>query len=385
MKSKEDFENHSLWPLVEELRRDEGISELPLDTRQYLRYLLEHLDKRRKVTNHYFVRRGSLDELRNHLEDIRNWIPSYVDAIDSAIDDCMRIISSEWPANNGRAITDIVESVRDSYLEETESRLEEARSEADKVSELKRQFEVAKDEIESRIEELRELFENAVDETKTNLDEQRESLSSKFESEVDERAGLAEEKLDSIEQEFTQSLQRIKGETEGILEEVKNTANAISGTAMTTDYAKYAKDKEIAVWIYDVLAILFAVAGIALVGFALTGLQVDATSASVFKLAVSVASFTVSGFLFKRGTSNQREAKAARRTELTLREYSPFIANLSDDEKRGITNGIAERIFIKGEIGDRDDKTVSNALLDRGLTDKQIASLAELFKLISKE
>ena len=154
---------------------------------------------------------------------------------------------------------------------------------------------------------------------------------------------------------------------------------------MTTDYAKYAKDKEKAVWVYDISAILFAVIGIGLVAFALAGLHADETSASVFKLAVSVASFTVSGFLFKRGTYNQREAKAARRTELTLREYRPFIANLSEEDKRDITYKIADRIFIKGEIGDKEEKTISNALFDRGLSEKQLASFTALVKALSKD
>lgn len=119
--------------------------------------------------------------------------------------------------------------------------------------------------------------------------------------------------------------------------------------------------------------------------FAVTMLGVDTANATVFKLAVSVASFTISGFLFKRGTFNQREAKAAKRTELTLRQYEPFIANLEEGERKRITKEIAERIFIRGEIGDKDEKTVSNALLDRGLTDKQIASVAELLKMLSKD
>lgn len=154
---------------------------------------------------------------------------------------------------------------------------------------------------------------------------------------------------------------------------------------MMTDYAKYATDKEKAVRLYDGLAILFAIVGIALVAFALTGLHADATSASVFKLAVSVASFTVSGFLFKRGTYNQREAKAAGPTELTLREYKPFIANLSEEDKMEITNKIADRIFIKGEIGDKEEKTISNALFDRGLSEKQFASFTALVKALSKD
>ena len=210
-------------------------------------------------------------------------------------------------------------------------------------------------------------------------------MSNQFESEVEERANQAAVSLAAVEDEYKKSLDAAKADVEQILHEVENTANSISGKAMTTDYAKYAKDKEKAVWVYDISAILFAVIGIGLVAFALAGLHADETSASVFKLAVSVASFTVSGFLFKRGTYNQREAKAARRTELTLREYRPFIANLSEEDKRDITYKIADRIFIKGEIGDKEEKTISNALFDRGLSEKQLASFTALVKALSKD
>lgn len=242
-----------------------------------------------------------------------------------------------------------------------------------------------KEAHEVEINGLKASFDESVETAKAQLEERRDELSNRFESEVEERANQAAVSLAAVEDEYKKGLDKTKADVEQILHEVENTANSISGIAMTTDYAKYATDKEKAVRVYDGLAIFFAIAGIALVAFALTGLHADATSASVFKLAVSVASFTVSGFLFKRGTYNQREAKAARRTELTLREYKPFIANLSKEDKREITNKIADRIFIKGEIGDKEEKTISNALFDRGLSEKQLASFTALAKALSKD
>lgn len=385
MKDKKAFDEHQLWGLVEELRDDDRITSLPLDTRQYVRYLLEQLDKRRRTTNAYYVRASSLDEMHGQLRSIRDWLPDYASNIDGAVDKCMRILASEWPANNGRQVVDIDESVRDTFFVDSEERIERAREAVDKVEELSRLFQEKKEEYEAAIDELKASYDEFVDVSKTRLEERRDELSNQFESEVKERADQVTASLTTVETEYKKSLDSTKTDVEQILDEVEKTANAISGTAMTTDYAKYAKDKERAVRTYDILAIVFALVGIGLVAFALTGLHADETSASVFKLAVSVASFTVSGFLFKRGTYNQREAKAARRTELTLREYKPFIANLDDESKKTITNQIAERIFIRGEIGDKDEKTVSSALSDRGLTDKQIASIAELFKMLSKD
>lgn len=385
MKDKKAFDEHQLWGLVEELKGDDRITGLPLDTRQYLRYSLEQLDKRRRTTNAYYVRLRSLDEMYSQLRNIRDWLPNYASNIDSAVDECMRILASEWPANNGRQIVDIDEAVRDDFFAESEERIEQSREAADKVEELSRLFQEKKDEYESAIDKLKTSYSEFVDASKTQLEERRDELSNRFETEIEERANQATASLTAVEDEYKKNLDLTKADVEQILDEVEKTANSISGIAMTTDYAKYATDKEKAVRVYDGLAVAFAVVGIALVAFALTGLHADATSASVFKLAVSVATFTVSGFLFKRGTYNQREAKAARRTELTLREYKPFIANLDDEDKREITNKIAERIFIKGEIGDKEEKTISSSLLDRGMTDKQIASFAALVKAMSKD
>lgn len=385
MKNKKAFDEHQLWGLVEELKSDDRITSLPLDTRQYVRYLLEQLDKRGRTTNAYYVRASSLDEMHRQLCNIRDWLPDYPSYIDSAVDECMRILASEWPANNGRQIVDIDEAVRDAFFADSEERIERARDAANKVEDLSRQFQEKKGEYEAGLVELKSSYAESIAASKTQLEKRRDELGNEFELEVKERADKTTSSLAVVENEYKNSLDSTKSEVEQILNEVENTANSISGIAMTTDYAKYATDKEKAVRIYDGLAILFAIAGIALVAFALTGLHADATSASVFKLAVSVASFTVSGFLFKRGTYNQREAKAARRTELTLREYKPFIANLSEEDKREITNKIADRIFIKGEIGDKEEKTISNALFDRGLNEKQLASFAAIVKAFSKE
>ena len=385
MKNKKAFDEHQLWGLVEELKSDDRITSLPLDTRQYVRYLLEQLDKRGRTTNAYYVRASSLDEMYRQLCNIRDWLPDYASYIDSAVDECMRILASEWPANNGRQIVDIDEAVRDAFFAESEERTERAREAADKVEELSQQFQEKKEAHEVEIDGLKASFDESVETAKAQLEERRDELSNQFESEVEERANQAAVSLAAVEDEYKKGLDKTKADVEQILHEVENTANSISGIAMTTDYAKYAKDKEKAVWVYDISAILFAVIGIGLVAFALAGLHADETSASVFKLAVSVASFTVSGFLFKCGTYNQREAKAARRTELTLREYRPFIANLSEEDKRDITYKIADRIFIKGEIGDKEEKTISNALFDRGLSEKQLASFTALVKALSKD
>lgn len=387
MKDKTRYQNHPLWDNVKGILASEDLGNLPSGTRGYLLHLLHDLDKRKDSTNPFYVQERSLDDLNNRLSNVASWIsnPNNASSIDQYVDACFATLSSEWPANNGRKVADISKSTYDDFIDEATSKIASAREAADKVRELSRQFQEKKEEYEIEIKGLKTSFSESVDTTKAQLEERRDELSNQFKSEVEERSNQTAISLAAVEDEYKKRLDKAKADVEQILHEVENTVNSISGKAMTSDYAKYAKDKEKAVRIYDFSAIPFAIIGIGLVAFALAGLHVDETSASVFKLAVSVASFTVSGFLFKRGTYNQREAKAARRTELTLREYRPFIANLSEEDKREITNKIADRIFIKGEIGDKEEKTLSSALSDRGWTDKDITAIAALLKALSKD
>lgn len=202
MKNKKAFDEHQLWGLVEELKSDDRITSLPLDTRQYVRYLLEQLDKRGRTTNAYYVRASSLDEMYRQLCNIRDWLPDYASYIDSAVDECMRILASEWPANNGRQIVDIDEAVRDAFFAESEERTERAREAADKVEELPQQFQEKKEAHEVEIDGLKASFDESVETAKAQLEERRDELSNQFESEVEERANQAAVSLAAVEDEY---------------------------------------------------------------------------------------------------------------------------------------------------------------------------------------
>ncbi len=117
----------------------------------------------------------------------------------------MRILASEWPANNGRQIVDIDEAVRDAYFADSEERIERAREAADKVEELSRLFREKKEEYEAAIDELKDSYDKCIDESKTQLAERREELGDQFESEVEERSSQASASLTAVETEYKKS------------------------------------------------------------------------------------------------------------------------------------------------------------------------------------
>ena len=209
MKNKKAFDEHQLWGLVEELKSDDRITSLPLDTRQYVRYLLEQLDKRGRTTNAYYVRASSLDEMHRQLCNIRDWLPDYPSYIDSAVDECMRILASEWPANNGRQIVDIDEAVRDAFFADSEEGIERARDAANKVEDLSRQFQEKKGEYEAGLVELKSSYAESIAASKTQLEKRRDELGNEFELEVKERADKATSSLAAVENEYKKASIRL--------------------------------------------------------------------------------------------------------------------------------------------------------------------------------
>ena len=381
MQSSDSFRNHPLWETLQTIEEENKYRELDPPARHYLVALLEELKKRRDSVNRYFVSANSLDNLNNLLANIRIYTPSNPSHVAQYVTEAFSELSSRWPAHNGRFVADVSKATFDRIVGELADDLTEARASVDKVKELEEAYDADAQDIKQNLHALKENVEasiaNVEQDAKTKLD----ALDNAYKQDAEERKMQNAEAIQKIRDEFIAHLKAKDEEASRILEEVQNTSNAASGKVVADSYGEYATQKEHQTKTYDILAIIFAIVGVALVGFALIWLHADETSATVFKMAASVASFVVSGYLFRRGSFCQREAKAAKRTELTLKQYRAFIANLDDDEKKRITTEVAERIFIRGEIDDN-TPTMTEALAQRGLNEKQLKTILELLKTI---
>ena len=342
--------------------------------------MLEELPKRRDGVNPYFVPSESLDNLNTYLSSARSYILSNPSQIARYVGNAFAELSARWPAHNGRYVADIPKETFDRITGEMADDLEEARAYVDSVKELEEKYEIKASEVEESLLSLKEETESAVSSIEKDAETRLTALDNDYKEKAEESKNTTAETLREIKDTYISKLIE-KEEAERILKEVHNTSNAASGKVVADSYAEYAAQKERQTKVYDLVAIIFAVIGVALVGFALVWLHADESSATVFKMAASVASFVVSGYLFRRGTFCQREAKAAKRTELTLKQYRTFIANLDDGEKKRITTDVAERVFIRGEIDD-DTPTITEAFSRRGMNEKDLKAILEILKTV---
>lgn len=380
MRDRNAYENSSVWNMVSEIKQDEYINSLSPGMRNYLMYLLEDIE-RRKNTNCYYVSESTLNTLNNDLGYIRDYLSS--SSLESYIDRAFEHLASSWPAHNGRRVVDIAQSTYNHYVDEAEKRIKEIRDQADKIDSLKNEFDDFLESTKNEIVETKEVMEKRTDEIEEATNARHKEMGEQYEDFLVSAKENAEKSIEQITESYLKKIKEINRSAEILLEQVQKRSSSISGWVIADSYGKYARNKTVATLVYDILAIAFSVVGIFLVGFALNAVEDKETAISVFRVTVSIASFTIAGFLFRRGTFNQREAKSAKRTELTLRQYEPFIANLETEDKKSITKEIAERIFVKGDIGEN-ESAVAEAIAGRGFSEKNLSAITSLLKAASQ-
>lgn len=380
MRDRNAYENSSVWNMVSEIKQDEYINSLSPGMRNYLMYLLEDIE-RRKNTNCYYVSESTLNTLNNDLGFIRDYLSS--SSLESYIDRAFEHLASSWPAHNGRRVVDIAQSTYNHYVDEAEKRIKEIRDQADKIDSLKDEFDDFLESTKNEIVETKEVMEKRTDEIEEATNARHKEMGEQYEDFLVSAKENAEKSIEQITESYLKKIKEINRSAEILLEQVQKRSSSVSGWVIADSYGKYARNKTVATLVYDILAIAFSVVGIFLVGFALNAVEDKETAISVFRVTVSIASFTIAGFLFRRGTFNQREAKSAKRTELTLRQYEPFIANLETEDKKSITKEIAERIFVKGDIGEN-ESAVAEAIAGRGFSEKNLSAITSLLKAASQ-
>lgn len=384
MKNREDFEEHTLWTTLEQIEaKDDLIAELPSDTRKYLQFLIDDLKKRKSKSQAYYLSASRLDSLESNL----NRISGYVDNEDSARVDqyvaaCFDELSSNWPANYAKDLASITESTIDSISNNAQRRIAEADKAADKVADLSQSYEEHSDALKSAFDSQSQEINSNLGALQEETSQALKELETETQQSLENLQNHTTQETDAIQKSFEESLGDIKSEAESILDDVKTTANAIAGHVIADNYGKYARNCAVSRVIYDLIAIVFSIGALFLVAWTLTEVSLDATSTTVFKLALSVAAFTVSGFLFRRGSFLFKESKVAKRTELTLKSYKSYIATLPETNQEKISMQIAERIFIKGDLGD--DKSSLNLFKRDELSDKDIEKVVKLLETATK-
>jgi len=92
------------------------------------------------------------------------------------------------------------------------------------------------------------------------------------------------------------------------------------------------------------------------------GAGTTSTSLTLSRVGISIAAVGLAALCFRRGTSNHKEARRAKRADLRLSTVHPFIANQDPDFQRAVLEGMADRIYLQGILDDAEADADPNIL-----------------------
>lgn len=158
-------------------------------------------------------------------------------------------------------------------------------------------------------------------------------------------------------------------EAEDLAAASKNSADWLSKRAFAKDFGEQARRKSAAGWAYEVLgAIVIGVPLVALLIHFLTNQTSDGTVAvSMTRLSIIIGAVILGGYLFSRGATNHRQARASKSAEIRLNTFEAFITKLTPEEQAEIRVGMARTIYLQGRLADEEPDSPNPfvRLLDR--------------------
>lgn len=370
----ERFKSNGVWQHVEQARAHMNASTMPTergeqDALAYVGMVLELLEERRNKSDAREISPAMLNNLGasvSTLADYVEWVNSgsyQWSQITPHADTVLDTLAS-WPPMKIAHYLSGLSSATDAFQNKAAQAIEELSARETNVSkEL--------DELESKQEALSEAIgtekQRIAEAIATFTTESAEAVSEVRDAQDQKLSALVAQwgaKNDDARQEAAQTLDRLND----LEEQARNVVHATTSHIVATDYGRYARNKTIAAWVCDVAAALVGAAGLLVIVHHLLNIEPDADSnvgLSLTRLAVSLGTLGIAGLLGRRGQQHHLEARAAKRTDLALRQILPFTANLDEDAQQKIIREFTDRDFIRGDIDTAPSHATRGQMLSR--------------------
>jgi hypothetical protein len=334
-----------------------------------LELLREH--RERGVKAHYS--KPMLDNADNQLANILTPLDTFVSDPDNngnyvndaaEVAEAIFIYAAQWPSLPAGGQANAAGRAFSEYKREAELALEALR---ERNAALETEIETLKSglgNVERLMDGVQEKYETSLQERENEyveainrVDESgKEAYDKAIKDTLNERLAT----LVWLEDQAKKSVERAASaekEAEDLAAASKNSADWLSKRAFAKDFGEQARRKAAAGWIYDVLggAVIGTPLVLLLIHF-LGNQDTDGTVAvSMTRLSIIVGAVILGGYLFSRGATNHRQARASKSAEVRLNTYEAFIAKLPPEEQSEIRVGMARTIYLQGRLSDEEE------------------------------
>jgi hypothetical protein len=216
---------------------------------------------------------------------------------------------------------------------------------AERQRDLEQRAEAAEASLQEAADRVDKAVEAAGDHGKAAVNEQLKSLSADIWNSTDAIVKSAEASRDQA----AAALEEVQAHRV----ESGRIAAALARFAVAQDFARNARNKAIGGWIWDLLGVLVGAAGLYMLFEFLDDTEGDSNfTIAATRLGISATALGLAALCFRRGATNHQEARMSKRADLRVSTVRGFVANLDDDVQDSIREGMAERIYMLGDLGE---------------------------------
>lgn len=375
----EAFDRHPVWGQVDALAGHLEDERLPkeLDPQQRasivrlktaLELLREHQQKGVKV----FYTKSMLDnvdatlgnQVNANLASFVNDSASYGSAVNDAATHVENVFAfvAQWPSLPAGGQANAAGRAFGEYKREAELAIENLQ---EKNTELETEVKKLRSQItdvETQVNSVSSAYNTSLGERENEYVEAinrvensgQEAYDKAIQADVESRVE-ALEKLEKQARRHVEGAESAQLEAEEFAISSKDSADWLAQRAVATDFGQQARRKSAAGWVYDVLgAVVISVPlTFVLLHFLNNQGGTDGTVAvSLTRLSIIIGAVILGGYLFSRGATNHRQARASKSADIRLRTVEAFISKLDPNQQMAIRNGMAETIYLHGRLAD---------------------------------
>ncbi len=352
---------HGLWTKLSEFQTALGELELPddeanaRDSRDYMENIVALVSARRAATDSLQLTTAMLDAVAaaidsTHAYMSQSWTPGGNDgAMDTQAQSIVQALAG-WPAPTPEQVAEAHASAAQRIQDATEATLEAVHGKRDEILAALKSLADQQESLETKVSEQTQAITDATANFATSSKDALAESDQEWTDSRDRQLKLAEGNLKTLNE---------------LEQQARDLVHAATSSVVATDYGEYAKKETFAGWICDISAALVGAIGVAAILYHLFTAGDGADSnigLSLTRLAASIGALGVAALVGKRGNQHHREARAAKRTDLAIRQVGPFVANLAKEERELVVAEVTDRIFIKGEL---DSTTPRENLVDK--------------------
>jgi hypothetical protein len=220
-----------------------------------------------------------------------------------------------------------------------------------------------------------------LDQLTTQYQQQFAEAQERRSTEFEQLRAQAQADTQEAREHFTSEAQETLDRLERIRAQAQDVANAVANTGTATAYGSEARVQRRAANIWRFIAVGFGVLAALSVLITLEwspGGQSLSVPSVAGRLAFAVILAGVASYAVSQSSDHRRREQHARRLELELTAFTPFIENLNEQDREEVRKAFVDRLFKGAEYSD------ASHAEDSVLSGDQISLLARVVDIITK-